>query len=98
EKKAPRLGGGVVYAHLNHLPQGKYRVRIKADTDCLVDEVDISPAFVVGVGIVENTQPMGHYDHLYNSILAAFFDYTANISTGAPVTALPVGSGEANIT
>ncbi|HEX8039188.1 MAG TPA: hypothetical protein VF490_08540, partial [Chryseosolibacter sp.] len=43
EKRAPRLGGGVVYAHLNNLPAGKYRVRIKADTDCLVDEIDIRP-------------------------------------------------------
>ena len=98
EKKAPRLGGGFVYAHLNHVPAGKYRVRIKADTDCLVDEIDIRPAFDVGIGIVENTQPMGHYDHLYNSILAAFFDYTGDISTGAPVAAIPVVSGEGTIT
>jgi hypothetical protein len=47
EKKEPRLGGGVVYAHLHHLPAGKYRVRIKAETDCLVDEIDIRPAMDV---------------------------------------------------
>ena len=40
ENKRPRLGGGFVYAHLTGLPAGKYRVRVKADTDCLVDEID----------------------------------------------------------
>ncbi len=45
EKKSPRLGGGFIYAHLNSLPAGKYRMRIRADTDCLIDEVDIRPAF-----------------------------------------------------
>ena len=54
EKKSPRLGGGFVYAHLNNLPAGKYRVRVKADTDCLVDEIDIRPAMDVGISIVEN--------------------------------------------
>ena len=89
EKKAPRLGGGFVYAHLNHLPAGKYRVRIKADTDCLVDEIDIRPAMDVGIGIVENTYPTAHYDHLFNSILAAFFDYTQDVSTGTPIASIP---------
>src|SRR3989337_3707258 len=67
EKRSPRLGGGFIYAHLNNLPAGKYRIRIKADTDCLVDEIDIRPAMDVGIGIVEKTHPMGHYDHLYKS-------------------------------
>lgn len=61
-----------MYAHLNNLPAGKYRVRIKADTDCLVDEIDIRPAMDVGIGIVENTYPIGHYDHLYNHVYSAF--------------------------
>ncbi|HEY6976489.1 MAG TPA: hypothetical protein VH396_09365 [Chitinophagaceae bacterium] len=98
EKKAPRLGGGFVYAHLNHLPAGKYRVRIKADTDCLVDEIDIRPAMDVGIGIVEDTYPMGHYDHLFNSQLAAFFDYTKDVSTGTPVDSIPKVGGEGSVT
>ena len=32
-----------------------------------------------GIGIVEDTHPMGHNDHLYNRAHAAFFDYTANV-------------------
>lgn len=97
EAKEPRLGGGFVYAHLHGLPAGKYRVRIKADTDCLVDEIDIRPAMDVGVGIVENTYPMGHYDHLFNSILAAFFDYTQDVSRGTPLASIPVVQGEGAI-
>jgi hypothetical protein len=64
-------------------------VRIKAETDCRVDEIDIRPAMDVGVGIVENTYPMGHYDHLYNSQLAAFFDYTKDVATGTPADFIP---------
>ena len=98
ENKSPRLGGGFVYAHLHSLPAGKYRVRIKAETDCLVDEIDIRPAMDVGIGIVENTYPTAHYDHLYNSILAAFFDYTKDVSTGTPIESVPVVEGEGAIT
>lgn len=93
ERRAPRLGGGVVYAHLNHLPAGKYRVRVKADTDCLVDEIDIRPAMDTGIGIVEKTYPMGHYDHLYNTVPSAFFDYTANAADSTPVPGIPVATG-----
>lgn len=98
ENKAPRLGGGFVYAHLHNLPAGKYRVRIKANTDCLVDEIDIRPAMDVGIGIVENTSPTAHYDHLFNGILAAFFDYTKDVSTGTPLSSVPVVEGEGAVT
>ncbi len=97
EKKAPRLGGGFVYAHLNKLPGGKYRVRIKADTDCLVDEIDIRPAMDVGIGIVENTYPMAHYDHLFSSAYTAFFDYTNDVSTGTPNAPIPRVKGAGTI-
>jgi hypothetical protein len=97
EKKAPRLGGGFIYAHLNNLPSGKYRVRVKADTDCLVDEIDIRPAMDVGIGIVEDTYPMAHYDHLFNSVLAAFFDYTKDVSTGVPLASIPIVKGAGSI-
>ena len=93
EKRSPRLGGGFVYAHLNGLPAGRYRVRVRADTDCLVDEIDIRPTQDVGIGIVKETWARGHYDHLYQSLPAAFFDYTADVATGRPVAEVPVVSG-----
>ncbi|HEX5024665.1 MAG TPA: hypothetical protein VFV68_05305, partial [Agriterribacter sp.] len=98
EKRSPRLGGGYVYAHLNHLPAGKYRVRIRADTDCLVDEIDIRPAMDVGIGIVDETYAMGHYDHLYESKLSAFFDYTADAASGTALASIPVVKGRGSVT
>jgi hypothetical protein len=96
--RSPQLGGGIVYAHLNRLPAGKYRVRIKAETDCLIDYIDIRPAMDVGVGIVEKTDPMGHYDHLYNRAHSAFFDYTADIKNRIPVSGIPVVKGRGSVT
>jgi hypothetical protein len=98
EKRSPPLGGGVVYAHLNHLPAGKYRVKVKAETDCLVDEIDIRPAMDVGIGIVGRTYPMGHYDHLYNSQFSAFFDYTQDVKEGTPLAGIPVVQGKGTVT
>jgi hypothetical protein len=96
--RSAQLGGGFVFAHLNNLPAGKYRIRIKAETDCLVDEIDIRPAMDVGIGIVEKTHPMGHYDHLYNRNHSAFFDYTGDVSTGKPVEGIPVAEGAGTVT
>ena len=102
ENKSPRLGGGFVYAHLNHLRAGKYRMRIKANTDCLVDEIDIRPAMDVGISIIEKTTPLAHYDHLiresYPPIIPAFFDYTKDVSNGKPLASLPVAEGTGTIT
>lgn len=98
EKKSPRLGGGFIYAHLNNLPAGKYRIRVKADTDCLVDEIDIRPAMDVGIGVVEKTYPMGHYDHLYEATLSAFFDYTDNLLKSTPVASVPAVTGTGTVT
>ena len=53
EKSSPRLGGGFVYAHLTGLKAGKYCIRVKAETDCLVDYIDIRPGMDVGIGIAE---------------------------------------------
>lgn len=98
ENRSPRLGGGFVYAHLRGLPAGRYRVRIKADTDCLIDEVDIRPAMDVGIGIVDKTQPLAHYDHQtkerYAINIPAFFDYTADYEKRLPVTGIPRAGGE----
>ena len=95
--RSTQLGGGFVFAHLNNLPAGRYRIRVKAENDCLVDEIDIRPAMDVGIGIVEETHPMGHYDHLFNRNHAAFFDYTADASTGKPVEGIPVVKGTGTV-
>ncbi len=93
-----RLGGGFITAHLNNLPAGKYRLRVRAETDCLVDEIDIRPAMDVGIGIVERTHPMGHNDHLYEISHSAFFDYTADVETGEPKEGIPVVEGRGTVT
>lgn len=102
EKKSPRLGGGFVYAHLTNLPAGKYRVRIKADTDCLIDEIDIRPAMDAGISIIENTTPLAHYDHVimqsYPPIIPVFFDYTKNGTIDQPLSSLPQVKGSGTIT
>ncbi|MDF9796250.1 hypothetical protein OKW21_001513 [Catalinimonas alkaloidigena] len=98
ENKSPRLGGGFITAHLNNIPAGKYRIRVKANTDCLVDEIDIRPAMDVGIGIVDQTHPYGHYDHLYNIKHAAFFDYTEDVSESIPLSDMPQVEGEGTIT
>ncbi len=99
ENKSPRLGGGFIYAHLNNLPAGNYRVRVKADTDCLIDEVDICPAMDAGIGIIGNTLPFGHYDHMREGWpTGTFFDYTQNVSEGTPLAGIPTVHGEGTIT
>ncbi len=97
-KKQPRLGGGFIYAHLNHLPAGKYRVRVKAETDCLVDEIDIRPAMDVGISMIEKTAPFAHYDQVtfegYPATFPAFFDYTGDINKRDPVPSVPQIEGD----
>lgn len=98
EKKSPRLGGGFVFAHLNGLPAGKYRVKVKAETDCLIDHIDIRPSMDVGIGIINSVHAIGHNDHLYNSEHSAFFDYTKNTLLSTPKAGIPVVSGKGVIT
>jgi hypothetical protein len=98
ENRSPRLGGGFVFAHLTGLKAGKFRIRVKAETDCLIDHVDIRPAMDVGIGIVEKTDAMGHNDHLYERAHSAFFDYTADASQSTPVAGIPVVTGKGTVT
>jgi hypothetical protein len=98
ENRSPRLGGGFIFAHLNKLPAGKYRIRVKAVTDCLIDYIDIRPAMDAGIGIVENTHAMGHNDHLYERAHSAFFDYTADVRKGEPVAGIPRVTGKGTVT
>lgn len=102
ENKRPRLGGGFVYAHLTGLPAGKYRVRVKADTDCLVDEIDIRPAMDAAISIIEKTKPLAHYDHVIAETrpptIPAFYDYTEDMATGKPLSSLPQTEGSGTVT
>ena len=98
ENRSPRLGGGFVYAHISGVEAGRYRIRVKAETDCLIDHIDIRPAMDVGIGIVEKTHPMGHNDHLYERAHSAFFDYTEDVSLGTPVPGIPVIEGKGTVT
>ena len=98
ENRSPRLGGGFVFAHLTGLKAGKYRIRVKAETDCLIDHVDIRPAMDAGIGIVEKIDAMGHNDHLYERAHSAFFDYTADASQSTPVAGIPVVTGKGSVT
>src|SRR5690554_1554065 len=96
--RSTRLGGGFIFAHLKDIPAGKYRVKVKAETDCLVDEIDIRPAMDVGIGIVEKTHPFSHYTHLHEGVHGAFYDYTADYSQGTPVKGIPAVEGKGTIT
>jgi hypothetical protein len=98
ENKGPRLGGGFVIAHLHGKGTGDYRLRVRAETDCLIDHVDLRPAMDVGIGIVAQTKPVAHHDALYNGEHSAFYDYTRSGSTSEPVTGIPQVSGPGTIT
>lgn len=102
ENKQPRLGGGFVYAHLTNLPAGKYRVRVKAESDCLVDEIDIRPAMDAGISIIENTVPLADYDHViaetYPPTIPSFYDYTNDMKAGKPLSSVSQVSGKGTIT
>lgn len=98
EGLSPRLGGGIVYAHLTGLPAGKYRVRIKALTDCIIDYADLRPSLDVGIGIVEEIEPGVNYKHLYSDVHGAFFDYAANDRSGSSPGAIPVVKGKGSVT
>ncbi len=98
ENRSPRLGGGFIFAHISGREAGRYRIRVKAETDCLIDHIDFRPAMDVGIGIVEKTHPMGHNDHLYERGHSAFFDYTEDVSLGKPVPGIPVIEGKGTVT
>jgi hypothetical protein len=98
QSRKPRLGGGFVTAHLQGLPAGKYRVRVRADTDCLVDHIDIRPALDAGVGVVGSILPRVHYDYLYQGEHVAFRDYGSSDSPTRPADGIPVALGVGTVT
>jgi hypothetical protein len=93
-----RLGGGFVVAYLRELPAGKYRARIRANTDCLIDEVDIRPTLDTGIGIVGSIHPWARYENILGSDPVAFPDYAKVLGTGTPLDWLPVVKGPSTIT
>lgn len=97
ENKTVRLGGGFVTAHINGRPAGKYRVHVKAETDCFIDHVDIRPAMDVGIGIVERTYPYAHTDDFFQWQRCAFFDYTVKGTDSTPVPTIPHVEGSGTI-
>ncbi len=98
ESLSPRLGGGITYAHLNGLPEGKYRLRIKAVTDCIVDYADLRPALDVGIGIVKEIEPWVNYTHLYQAIHGSFYDYAEDTEKTRPIREIPVATGYGTVT
>jgi len=95
----PKLGGGVVFAHIHGLAAGKYRIRVKAvRRDCQIDEVDIRPALDVGIAVVDKTYPWAYYRCIHDGDYTAFFDYTKKGSYSAPVETVPRVTGGGTIT
>src|SRR5690606_3071178 len=101
ENKTVQLGGGFAYAHMVGQPAGKYRVRIKAMTNVIIDQIDIRPSLDVGIGIMERTWTNCHTDHMYAGWYdPSFYDYSANYRTGTPLEGIPIvkRSASGNIT
>lgn len=96
--RPPKLGGGFVFAHLHGIPAGKYRIRIKAEKNCLIDEVDIRPAMDVGIGVVDKTLPWAYYKCILDGDGCAFFDYNKKGAAGTPVDSVPRVTGSGTIT
>ncbi len=97
-KRHPELGGGVLFAHMHHVSAGKYRIRIKADTDCLIDECDIRPALDVGIGIVGAISPWATYNDVLKWYPCAFFDYNKKDAGGVAVEGIPLVKGAGTVT
>jgi hypothetical protein len=88
--RAPKLGGGVVFALIFGQPAGRYRVRVKAvKGDCVLDEVDIRPALDTGIGIVEKTLPWAYYKCILDGDGTAFFDFTKPGTMREPISSIP---------
>ena len=96
---APELGGGVLFAHLHHLPAGKYRIRIKAETDALIDECDIRPGLDAGIAIVGSIKPYATYSDALKWFPCSFFDYNQkDAAAGVPMEGIPLVVGAGTVT
>ena len=95
--KTVRLGGGFVTAHMHGKPAGDYRLRVRAETDCLIDHIDLRPAMDVGIGIIGDTFPNTHTDDFFEWKRSAFFDEAKNASSDQG-SKLPKVTGSGTIT
>lgn len=99
EKRSPKLGGGFVFAWLRGLPEGRYRIRVRAESNnVLIDEIDIRPALDVGVGIVDRVHPWAYYKSILDGDYTAFADYLIPDSTSSPVSSVPRVRGAGTVT
>lgn len=107
QNASPVFGGGTIFAHLHNLPAGQYRIRVKAMTKgCLIDEVDILPAFDSGIAIVGAIKPYANYTAMRKWHPCAFFDFNKNSAAGAkgqkkaiePLETIPLVKGSGTIT
>lgn len=96
--RAPKLGGGVVFALIFNKPAGKYRIRVKANNrDCIIDDVDIRPAMDTGIGVVESILPWAYYKCVLDGDDTAFFDFSPLVSQERSQS-IPIVSGDGSIT
>lgn len=96
--RAPKLGGGVVFALMFNQPAGRYRIRVKANSrDCVLDDVDIRPALDYGFGMVEDILPWAYYKSVLDGDDTAFFELSPLVN---PERAKSVSAvhGEGNAT
>ncbi|MCY3022849.1 MAG: hypothetical protein NTW87_28040 [Planctomycetota bacterium] len=75
---SPELGGSVIFALLWKQPAGRYRMRIRARTNAVIDDVDIVPALDAGVAVVEQVHPWLDYVNTRGWDPCAFPDYHEN--------------------
>jgi len=93
------LDGGFVYAHFRNTPAGRYRVRIKAHANCLIDGVDIRPAIDAGIAIVGRTWIYSEYKQVVvDKHMPCFTDYTVEGSDSRPVDSIATAAGNTEIT
>ncbi len=96
--RAPKLGGGVVFALVFNQPAGRYRIRVKANNrDCVIDDVDIRPALDYGIGVVEGVFPWAYYKAVLDGDDTAFFALSPLVDPER-AKEVPIVHGEGNVT
>jgi hypothetical protein len=96
--RAPKLGGGVVFALLFNRPAGRYRIRVRAvNRDCIIDDVDIRPALDTGIGVVGKIMPWAYYKCVLDGDDCAFFPLAREVDPQR-TEAAPVVAGAGTVT
>jgi len=98
DNRAPKLGGGTVFALLYNQPAGKYRIRVKAvNRDCIIDDIDIRPALNYGIGVVGEILPWAYYKSVLDGDDTAFFEWSPLVNAQRAKSA-PIVEGKGAIT